>query len=99
MIGIDVDLLESIISRNDSGLTDFKNSSRKMLDCFDDMDDSYTGQILSFISNGLSENKNDLKKVEQFISNNSNVLSSLKQSYIKQDQIFSEQLSNIISNN
>ena len=98
MIGINIDTLNSIINRVIDGNDNYINNSKSLLDIIDSLESCYDGNTLDYLFDGLNEKKGELKNIDKIIHNYIDVLNDVKISYIKQNQIFKEQINHINSN-
>ena len=98
MIGINVDMLNSIINRTSGSNENFNVDSRNLSNIMANLEDCYNGSVLNFLFSKPSDAIRQLDKIKEVLSNRVDILSDVKKSYIKQNDIFSQQLNHMSSN-
>lgn len=97
MIGVNTDSLNSIIDRTSDGRDSFINNSKKLSNVIDSLESCYNGNYINYLFNNMIERTNDLEKIEKILSNYIEILNEVKKSYIKQNEIFKDQLNHVSS--
>lgn len=93
MIGVNIEGLNSVISKLNSLSDDLNSDFSSMNDSIDKLDDCYYGTDLNSIFKLPVNGVNVRKVISQYID----TLDSVKKSYITQDEIFKGQIDHINS--
>ena len=88
MIGINKDNLGKLIKVNNLNLDSLSKNLDNLVGVLDDLDECFSGSGILFAFSETINQKDNLKKVPQIISNYSDILSSVKISYERQDANF-----------
>ena len=97
MVGINIDTLDSIISRTSESIDNYNGNSKDLSNVVDGLEYCYGGNCINFLFRGSMESLNQLGNIEKVLSNYIEVLSDVRKSYVKQNEIFSDQLSRVSS--
>ena len=93
MVGVNIDKLDNIISKledlADSSSSDFRNINNSL----SDLSGCYSGQSLNYIFNFPAKEINGRDVILNYIK----TLEAVKQSYIRQDEIFRDQIEHVNS--
>ena len=98
MIGINVDMFNSIINRAIDSEDSYKSNSKGLSNAIDTLEYCYDGNFIGYLFNEPIDKKNELKNIDKVIQNDIEILNDVKNSYIKQNQIFKNQIDHINSN-
>ena len=97
MIGIDNDILDKIIKINNINLEDLNSKRNELLKNINNLKDSYSGVDLDFAFNEAFSQKSNINKILDVINNYSEVLSSVKFAYNRQDANIANTMNHINS--
>lgn len=98
MVGINIDTLNSIITRTIDNNDSYVSNSKSLSNIIDSLESCYAGNAIGYLFNDLIEGKRELKNIDKVIHNDIDILNGVKESYIKQNQIFKDQINHISSN-
>lgn len=98
MIGINTESLNSIINRTIEAKDSYINDSKRLSNIIDSLESCYNGNYINYLFDDTIEKCDELKNIEKVLSNYIEVLDDVKKSYIKQNDIFKDQMSHVSSN-
>ena len=97
MIGINIETLNSIMSRTSDSNDNYSYNSKDLSNTIDDLKSCYRGSALNFLFNGAFDSISQLDKIKKVLASYIDILEDVKKSYVKQDEIFKQQLNHISS--
>lgn len=100
MVGINVEMLSNIINNLESQIENSNRYLNKMVEVTKDLDRCYytrSRSDIKFLFSGLGNNEQIIRNIKTMLQSYPKILRSVKTSYVKQDQIFSEEINHIIS--
>ena len=98
MIGISIETFDSILTRASDSKDSYNGNSKNLSNTMYDLENCYNGSILNFLFDRPISSLNHLSKIKEVLANNIDILENVKKSYVKQDEIFNQQLNHISSN-
>ena len=88
MIGINIENLNKLIKINSINSESLNKNLVKLADCLNDLNNCYDGMSIRQLFGETSRQDDNFKRIITVIDNYSEVLSSIKTSYEKQDASF-----------
>lgn len=85
MNGIHLENIDKMIKVNDINKDEVKRILNEINKGFEELSSSYSGNSISFAFEELQRQQQNIAKIEKVIANYSNILNSVKNSYITQD--------------
>lgn len=98
MIGVNLDALNSLIKKNNLYYQSFNDDAKNLIRLFNELNDCYKGESLNFLFNEPKSEVKNIKTIAKVIDNYSDVLTSVKLGYQKQDKAFKSQINQMKTN-
>ncbi len=95
MIGVNIDVIDSLIKKNNMYLQAFNTDARKLLGSMNELTQCYSGKSLEYLFREPLNEMIKIQSISKLIQNYSTILSGAKASYQTQDQIVKQQVDHI----
>lgn len=97
MIGVNLDVLDSLIKKNNNYLNSFNSNSKRLINSINELNNCYSGRDLEYLFyTPVNEIKN-IQTISNIIENYSSILYNVKNSYQTQDLNLKNQVNRINS--
>lgn len=97
MIGVNLEILNALIKKNNLYANSFDHNSDKIVELINNFKNDYDGNILEYLFSGPINQVKNIKEISKIINNYSVVLCTVETEYKKKAEVVTTQFNRIVS--